>query len=306
MLPLAGASCGPLAPAVNERPDAKEASLTGDAACVGDAGGSMFANWPMPDPSTSGTARSQTYDTTSTEVVVDRVTHLTWQRNLDPKSYPWPEAESYCRCLAVGGHDDWRLPTRIELVSIVDFTKPSPAIDSNAFPVAPGDYFWTSSPLVGHSSAYWYVYFFDGNTHSTDMNSAYRVRCVGGTFVAPPNRYTMPGDGTVLDTATGLGWQQSLDTTARNWQDAQAYCAGLALAGGRWRLPNMKELQTLIDESTMDPAIDTSVFPGTAGQAFWTASPLASTLPEAWFVNFYTGVSYTNVESNLYLVRCVR
>ncbi len=127
-----------------------------------------------------------------------------------------------------------------------------------------------------------------------------------GTSVAPTNRYAIPGDGSALDTATSLDWQGNLDPTTRNWQEAKASCAGLALAGGHWRLPNMKELQTLIDEGRMDPAIDTAAFPGTAGQAFWTASPLASTLPEAWFVNFYTGVSYTNVESNLYLVRCVR
>ncbi|HEV3190236.1 MAG TPA: DUF1566 domain-containing protein [Polyangiaceae bacterium] len=305
MLPLAGASCN-AATDVRLPRNGDEAGLTGDAACVGAPGGSIFANWPMPDPSTAGTDRSPTYDTTSTDVVVDRLTQLTWQRNLEPKSYLWSDADAYCRCLAVGGHDDWRLPTRIELVSIVDFTKPSPAIDSNAFPGTPGDYFWTSSPLIGNSSAFWYVYFFDGNTHSTDASSSYRVRCVSGTPRAPPNRYTIAGDGSVLDTATGLDWQQNPDTTARNWQDAKAYCAGLAPVDGRWRLPNMKELQTLIDESKMDPAIDTSAFPGTAGQAFWTASLLASTLPEAWFVNFYTGVSYTNAESNLYLVRCVR
>jgi hypothetical protein len=260
----------------------------------------------MPDPSTSGTPHSQSYEIPTPDAVVDRVTGLMWQRNLDGKSYRWSEAAAYCGCLGLGGVDDWRLPTRIELVSIVDFTQANPAIDKNAFPSTPGDYFWTSSAVAGGSPTAWYVYFFDGNTHNMDVTKANRVRCVRGGSTSPATRYHVAGDGTVLDVGTGLTWQQTFDAMPRTWADAKSDCNGLTLAGGGWRLPNMKELQTLIDETKLGPAIDLSAFPGTQGQAFWTASPLAGALPEAWFVNFYAGVSYSTAETNLYRVRCVR
>ncbi len=275
--------------------------------CQEAGAGNGWAMWPMPDPTTSDAGNSTSYDTSSGDVVLDKVTHLMWQRNVDPTSRSWDDAQTYCACLTLGGYHDWRLATRIELVSIVDFTKSDPAIDVAAFPATPGDYFWTSSPLAGSASTAWYVYFFDGNTHSGGTDSAYRVRCVRSTeTTAPRERYTIAADGTVFDTMTQLTWQRALDSTARGWSDAKSYCAGLVLAGAGWRLPNMKELQTLIDESATSPAIDGSAFPDTPGEAFWTSSPLVGGPTEAWFVNFYSGVSYTNVLDNGYRARCVR
>jgi WD40 repeat protein len=160
--------------------------------------------------------------------------------------------------------------------------------------------------LVDSPKTAWYVYFFDGNTHSGGMDSTYRVRCVRSpATVTPAERYTISG-GTVLDTLTKLTWQRSLDAATRSWSEAGAYCASLTLDGAGWRLPNMKELQTLIDERTTSPAIDRAAFPDTPSEAFWTSSPLVGGPVEAWFVNFYSGVSYTNVPENAYRVRCVR
>jgi hypothetical protein len=266
---------------------------------------SRWADWPMPDP--TGTYPASTgYDTSAPDVVGDQLTHLVWQRNVPSESYTWAGAKSYCGCLALGGYDDWRLPTRIELVSIVDFTRHDPAVDTGAFPATPGEYFWTSSPLAENASSAWYLFFLDGNAHSIGVGNKYRVRCVRGGVSTPAQRYIVPDDGTVVDTATGLAWQRTVDGTARGWEEAQAYCAGLPQAGGGWRMPNMKELQTLIDETTVDPAIDRTVFPATASESFWSSSLLVGGPPEAWFVNFYSGVSYTNVKTNPYRVRCVR
>src|SRR4051812_1027133 len=69
-----------------------------------------------------------------------------------------------------------------------------------------------------------------------------------GRTEAPVGRYTIPGNGTVYDTATTLTWQQAANTTGMKWASAGPYCAGLtAPAGGGWRLPTVKELTTLLD-----------------------------------------------------------
>jgi hypothetical protein len=66
----------------------------------------------------------------------------------------WDDAKTYCADSTHGGYDDWRLPTAIELVSLVDFTiaSPGPTIDATAFPGALGNLHWTASPLAGSSS----------------------------------------------------------------------------------------------------------------------------------------------------------
>jgi len=115
------------------------------------------------------------------------------QRTLDAASYGWDDANLTCRCLTLAGYDDWRLPTRIEMVSIVDFTRADPAIDPSAFSGTPSDYFWTSTALAGSAATAWYLFFLDGNTHSGGDDSVYRVRCVRGAepVTAPGERYSV-------------------------------------------------------------------------------------------------------------------
>ncbi|WP_417275515.1 DUF1566 domain-containing protein [Celeribacter halophilus] len=85
------------------------------------------------------------------------------------------------------------------------------------------------------------------------------VRCVAGDAdVYGVNSFTANDDGTVSDAATGLMWQQADDGTRREWKEALAYCEGLDLGGyDDWRLPDSKELQSIVDYNrTSIPAID--------------------------------------------------
>jgi len=260
----------------------------------------------MPDPGSTGRPMSASYDTSNPGVVIDRVTGLMWQRAVSAQTVDWPDATALCGCLGLAGHDDWRVPSRIELVSIVDFNRHDPALDPDAFPDTPTDWFWTSSPLwQGDPPAAWYVAFFDGNTHYADLAVTYHVRCVRGGM-AGQQRYMIGGDGTVVDTATRLTWQQRLDGTRRSFAEATAACAALPLAGGGWRLPSMKELQTIVDETRTDPAIDPAAFPETPSEGFWAANPLAGMAQNAWFVTFANGIAYNAVVEHPYSVRCVR
>ena len=140
---------------------------------MGPPGRSVFPMWPLPG--TPGNPLS--YDVREL-TVVDRVTGLEWQRVIPAESYLHDDGLAYCDLLSLDGKLDWRLPTRIELLSIVDYTHVSPAIDPTAFPDTPSAYFWTSSAAVtpGNTPI---VYFAFGSTNFSDERShLHRVRCV--------------------------------------------------------------------------------------------------------------------------------
>jgi hypothetical protein len=139
-----------------------------------------WAEWPMPNPGTSGLPYPQAYDFTATVgVVADKVTNLKWQQAIDGAAFGWADAQALCSGLTLAG-GGWRLPTRIELLSIVDFTNPNPLIDLRAFPGTPQARFWTSSPVADEPSNAWAVDFAFGNglVYSAPTTAAYRVRCV--------------------------------------------------------------------------------------------------------------------------------
>lgn len=139
--------------------------------------------WPMPNSPNTGLPNPANYAVDDLNgLVTDKVTGLIWQRTLDPGKYTWDDALAYCDALAYGGHEDWRLPTRIELVSIVDYSQSAPAIDIVAFPGTQGTFFWTSTPLTASAAHAWSINFGDGltNGEAEQKTFPYRVRCVRG------------------------------------------------------------------------------------------------------------------------------
>jgi hypothetical protein len=142
-----------------------------------------WANWPMPNPKNTTLPNLADYTPVTEmamELVKDEITGLIWQRDIHPDKLVWAEAKKYCTDLVYGGHEDWRLPTAIELVSLVDFTIASsgPTIDMTAFPGALGDLYWTVSPLVGSSTEVWVVNFNTGGTSANTVAGMCRLRCV--------------------------------------------------------------------------------------------------------------------------------
>jgi hypothetical protein len=238
------------------------------------------------------------------DVVLDDVTRLEWQRQVPSQTFTWPEAKQYCDCLSLAEHDDWQLPSRMELVSIVDYSKQNPSIDVDAFPDTPFEWFWSASALAGEDR-YWYVAFFDGDTHASTTDRDYRVRCVRHAAGLLPRYDTSVAD-VVTDASTGLTWQREASAELLPWSDAKLACEALTLAGGGWRMPSMSELQSLIDESRTDPAINLEAFPATTGEGFWAGTPLAGLATNAWFVSFVDGIAYNALVERPYRVRCVR
>jgi hypothetical protein len=110
-------------------------------------------------------------------IVEDNRTGLTWQRQVDAESFTWDQAKSYCELLTLDGRG-WRLPSYKELLTIVDPTVNSPAIDPKAFPSAPRAWFWTASSYLGIAGNAWQVFFLDGTSVQVESTKANRVRCV--------------------------------------------------------------------------------------------------------------------------------
>jgi hypothetical protein len=112
-------------------------------------------------------------------------------------------------------------------------------------------------------------------------------------------RFVDNGDGTVTDTCTNLMWQKDTADVSGDgqidppgdslaWCNAVSHCDALEFAGyDDWRLPNIKELQSIVDYGRNDPCID-PVFE-TLGQYYWSSTTMTETPDNAWGVGFTTG-----------------
>ena len=113
----------------------------------------------------------------SQEIVTDISKKLEWQDNTSIQKQ-WIQAISYCEDLSLGGHDDWRLPNRRELISIVDYAKHTPAIKESVFQNIIPSYYWSSSSYATDSSYAWTVRFSNGRANRGNKTANLYVRCL--------------------------------------------------------------------------------------------------------------------------------
>lgn len=153
------------------------------------------------------------------------------------------------------------------------------------------------------------------------------VSLAAGQTCNPQMRHTTPyrqfktsEDGNlVFDRKTGLTWRRCLlgmqwDGVAcagplktYTWQQALAASQASTEHGFQdWRLPNVKELKSLVERACSSPAINTRLFYGDPAGWIWTATPDANSPENAWFVDFNYGYDVTNFKSFSYGVRLVR
>ncbi|AWF82946.1 hypothetical protein BTJ40_20145 [Microbulbifer sp. A4B17] len=194
-----------------------------------------------------------------------------------------------------GGYSDWRLPTIKQLYSLMNFsgidpagpseTNAKPFIDTRYFAFTYGDeergertidsQFWSSNIYTGDvfrgSPAVFGLNLADGRIKAYAIpggggpkNFAYFVR---GNQDYGKNKFVDNKDGTVSDLATGLMWMKFDSKKGMNWQEALAWAeeknAQNFLGYSDWRLPNAKELQSIVDyqrspNKTTSAAIDST------------------------------------------------
>ncbi len=145
----------------------------------------------------------------------------------------------------------------------------------------------------------------------------------GITKTNPTSSYTLNGDGTATDNKTGLTWMRcslgqtwnAVNATCDNaattftWKEALDTAESLVYANeSDWRLPNIKELSSIVETACYEPAINEDIFPATVSSLFyWSSSPKASSFDGyIWFVTFNNGNDFSSIATDGGYVRVVR
>ena len=243
--------------------------------------------------------------------IVDNITGLMWQK-IDSGEMTWERAVTNGVSITDGGYTDWRLPTPTELFSMMNYNN-NPAVDLIYFPNNPAgaaEYWWTTDIYGSNSTNVWCANKGGGlgpkpKTETISAGGAlrYHARYVRGGKPSNGHNYLNNGDGTITDLDTGLMWQQ-IPSATTNWNSALTNAENLSLGGYTdWRLPNIKELQTLTDytlatattAASAKACVNRVLFPTntTPATAYWSSTPLRPvTGNQAWLVEF--GVNNTS------------
>ena len=115
-----------------------------------------------------------------TTILNDPTTNLMWEdtKHAEEGQVTYLEANTYCKALKLGGHNDWRVPTLKELLSIVDYTRYEPATLKEFSQVDKDRLYWSSTTYANKSTEFWGVVFEDGDTDNASAIYDRRVRCV--------------------------------------------------------------------------------------------------------------------------------
>lgn len=273
-----------------------------------------WALWPMPNTLDSGLPHPLSYDTSVDGIVTDNITGLIWQAEPAPFTVQLKDAANVCKALNLGGNGDWRLPSRLELVSLMALERES-GVDSTAFPATPPTTpYWSSSRVADQDITFWVVAGIAVFQASESVEEAFSVRCVRSVprpLPATPH-YVVQAD-VVRDTWTGLWWERNTPALWREFDLAAAYCDDLTLGGySDWYFPSIKEMLTIVDEHRTSPALDTYAFPGpnevTSGWT-WSSSrfPIAGDEPRwALATRFGDGLTWHERLPGGWLSRCAR
>lgn len=274
------------------------------------------------------------YQDNNDGTVTDLNTGLMWQRDPGDKMEYYAAVDG-ADSFTLAGYDDWRVPTIKELYSLMDFRGLDPsgedgADTSSLVPFINDDYFsmeygdssqgervidsqWVTSSIyestvMGGQECFFGVNFADGRIkcYPTRAGKGYFAIYVRGNQYGQ-NNFLDNGDRTITDNATGLLWQKEDSKSAMDWKSALLYCEGLDLAGEKWRLPNAKELQSIVDYSrspdttgsaAIDPVFEVSSITNEAGKTdypfFWSATTHANGMggANAAYVSFGRALGY--------------
>ena len=258
--------------------------------------------------------------------ITDNVTGLMWQQDPGDKM-TFDQAVAAAETSTLAGYDDWRLPTIKELYSLILFSGVDPSGwngtdtsglvpfiddifafeygDPNAGERIIDSQFATSSKYVsttmGGNDTDFGVNFADGRIKGyptgpmpgQSSGKLYFVLYVRGNPDYGINDFVDNGNGTITDNATGLTWTQDDSGKGLNWADALNYCEGLELAGfDDWRLPNVKELQSIVDYSRSPDTSDSAAI-----DPIFNVSTITSEAGGVDYPFYWSSTTHTNMRS---------
>jgi len=184
------------------------------------------------------------------------------------------------------GAHDWRLPRPTELLGIVDMGSVTlPPVDVRFFPNTATNFYWGASNAPDKADAWASYYFFNlGDIMTRDRKDVYAVRLVRGGELDGKRFVISPDQQEVTDRLSGLAWRRCVEGQSfdgqhcvgkpfePDWQKALAHARRQARdTGVPWRLPNLKELASLLDHEH-SPHIDHQAFPGGGNDTLWSSS----------------------------------
>ncbi len=287
----------------------------------------------MPNPASSGLPNAASYTDLGNGAVRDNITCLVWEKSPGTSQVDGATNLAHCASLAsssYAGFSDWRIPTRVEMASIVDFTR------NPGYPTAmtnPSAYYrtisnWYETITGQNTSGYAWIYGSNGFTSNAyAWTSTATVRCVRGNgtgegqndfAVEPPNHYTIDTTaGETTDNYTGLIWQQGSSASTMDWSAAANYCSTLALNGHTWRVPSLNELASIVNEALVAPAVNRTAFPNThygskSNNWYWANTEYVGS-SYGWAINYDDGFTGYNAGASgawnyftAAYVKCVR
>lgn len=254
------------------------------------------------------------YQKNADGTVLDLVTQVLWTRSESP-ALGAIAAQNYCDTLSLSGQK-WRLPDAHEAYSIQNLGKSNPSLDSAIWGKSLGEYWWTSSVGKDKAGRIWLTNMGGGiGSHDTlESKSAggtktITSRCVAGTAAQNTPLWQILSDSTALDQNTGLEWLRMVQDSS-SWESALQVAENLNVGGqSDWRLPNIKELQSINDENRFNPSVDTLIFPnlkskwlastkpGQTPRLYWSSTSLLGHLDSAWTIDYQSGLISYNAKS---------
>lgn len=246
---------------------------------------------------------------TIADTVADRLTQLLWTRDASPAEFPasWEEARAFVAHMnkqQTAGFQDWRLPSRPELRSLLSHQTRRPALPEghpfvNVFP----SWYWTSTTAAMAPDHAWYVSMDGARMFYGGKDQSFMVWPVRGPALGPaligPGRCAAqapPGaaDGAarfqtekdaIVDRWTALRWRRCADLTgmAVSWDQAlQAVDALRRASQHPWRLPNINELESVVDCRNHSPALPRGHRWTHLREAYWSSTTSVYEPDWAW------------------------
>lgn len=294
------------------------------------------ASLPFYGQDANYSSNPPSYTNNNNGTVTDNNTGLVWTSDPGVK-LTYQEAKDKLSSFSLAGHSDWRLPSIKELYTLINFSGTDPSSlqgndTSSLIPFMNTSYFnfnygdpkdgdriidsqWITSTIynstvMNNQECFFGVNFADGRIKCYPINSNKKYFSLFVRGKALSSSLKPEGLDVILDTSTNLLWQKSDSGRPMNWLSALEYCQTLDLEDRNdWRLPNAKELQSIVDYSrspditnspAINPLFETSTIINELGQTdypyYWTSTTHLNTrtADQAVYISFGKGFGYMN------------
>jgi len=229
---------------------------------------------------------------------------------------------------ALCGHADWRVPTTYELQGLLDFDRSGgvPAVDPHWIPNTLADWYWAAEGYFGQERKKTWVVLFKNDYHQgmlyrkrTNRSLVRLVRADAGQSATAPRPLQSASGDQVTDRGAHVVWRRCVEgmtwtgTTCQGREKGYVFSQAIlraqdeaARTGLPWRLPNIKELHTIVDETALAPAIDQETFPVTPKNLHWSSTASTYDPSLIWTVSFVDGRAAPIPNDSIFYLRLVR